>query len=87
MIAMEMLGKVRRMYLRDNLLLHEIQKGTGLSRTTLRKWVRVPEESVAPPRYQRVQKPTMARNGWETELFLSRIHVGQGGVRLIDCVS
>ena len=58
MITMEMLGKVRRMYLRDKLSLHEISKRTGLSRNTLRKWVRVPEESVAPPRYQREQKPT-----------------------------
>lgn len=58
MITMEMLGKVRRMYLRDMLSLHEISKRTGLSRNTLRKWVRVPEESVVPPRYQREQKPT-----------------------------
>lgn len=58
MITMEMLGKVRRMYLRDELSLHEISRRTGLSRNTLRKWVRVPEESVAPPLYQREQKPT-----------------------------
>ena len=58
MITMEMLGKVRRMYLRDKLSLHEISKRTGLSRNTLRKWVRVPEEDVAPPHYQREQKPT-----------------------------
>ena len=58
MITMEMLGKVRRMYLRDKLSLHEISKRTGLSRNTLRKWVRVPEENVAPPRYRREPKPT-----------------------------
>jgi transposase len=46
------------MYLRDKLSLHEISRRTGLSRNTLRKWVRVPEESVAPPLYQREQKPT-----------------------------
>jgi hypothetical protein len=33
---MEMLGKVRRMHLRDKLSLHEISKCTGLSRNTLR---------------------------------------------------
>ena len=35
MITMEMLGKIRRMYLRDKLSLHEIAKRTGLSRNTL----------------------------------------------------
>ncbi|MFT5535286.1 MAG: transposase [Burkholderiaceae bacterium] len=51
---MEMLGKVRRMHLRDKLLLHEISKRTGLSRNTLRKWLRQPEEAVlAPPSYHR----------------------------------
>jgi len=57
-ITMEMLGKVRRMHLRDKLSLHEISKRTGLARNTLRKWVRMPEEAVAPPRYQRELKPT-----------------------------
>ena len=61
MITMEMLGKVRRMYLRDELSLHEISRRTGLSRNTLRKWVSVPEESVAPPLYQRGRKPTRLR--------------------------
>ena len=55
---MEMLGKVRRMHLRDQLSLHEISKRTGLSRTTLRKWLRKPEaEVVAPPRYRRAEAP------------------------------
>ena len=58
MITMEMLGKVRRMHLRDQLSLHEISKRTGLSRTTLRKWLRKPEaEVVAPPRYRRAEAP------------------------------
>ena len=42
MITMEMLGKVRRMYLRDKLSLHEITKRTGLSRKTIRRWPRKP---------------------------------------------
>jgi transposase len=55
---MEMLGKVRRMHLRDKLSLHEISKRTGLSRNTLRKWLRKSEaEVVAPPRYQRGEAP------------------------------
>src|SRR5471030_99639 len=55
---MEMLGKVRRMHLRDKLSLHEISKRTGLSRNTLRKWLRKSDaEVVAPPRYQRDDSP------------------------------
>jgi transposase len=49
---MEMIGKVRRMYLRDKLSLHEISKRTGLSRNTIRKWLRSPKE-VAQPAYRR----------------------------------
>lgn len=51
MISMEMLGKIRRMYFRDKLLLHQIAKRTGLSRNTIRKWVRAPEATQ--PAYQR----------------------------------
>jgi transposase len=47
-ITMEMLGKIRRMYLRDKLSLHEITKRTGLSRNTIRRWLRTPEETAVP---------------------------------------
>ncbi|RMT25091.1 ISPsy20, transposase IstB, transcriptional regulator [Pseudomonas amygdali pv. mori] len=40
---MEMMGKIRRMYFRDKLSLHQIAKRTGLSRNTIRKWVRAPK--------------------------------------------
>jgi transposase len=49
---MEMLGKIRRMYLRDKLSLHEITKRTGLSRNTIRSWLRTTKEA-APPTYRR----------------------------------
>ena len=52
MITMEILGKIRRMYLRDKQSLHEIAKRTGLSRNTLRKWLRKPEDAT-PPQYRR----------------------------------
>lgn len=54
MITMEMLGKIRRMYLRDKLSLHEIAKRTGLSRNTIRSWLRAPEDP-APPVYRRTE--------------------------------
>jgi len=53
---MEMLGKIRRMYLRDKMSLHEIAKRTGLSRNTIRKWLRN-TEVVAPPTYRRSKRP------------------------------
>ena len=49
---MEMLGRIRRMYLRDEVSLHEITKRTGLSRNTVRRWLRTPQE---------VQVPTYSR--------------------------
>ncbi len=51
---MEMLGRIRRMYLREKLSLHEIAKRTGLARNTLRKWLRAPED-VKRPRYSRAK--------------------------------
>jgi transposase len=52
---MEMLGKIRRMFLRDKLSLHEITKRTGLSRNTIRRWLRSAEK--APPTYRRTERP------------------------------
>ena len=56
MITMEMFGKIRRMYFRDKLSLHEITKRTGLSRNTIRKWLRDAKET-APPTYRRREEP------------------------------
>ena len=53
---MEILGKIRRMYLRDKLSLHEITKQTGLSRNTIRTWLRRAEKA-APPTYRRTEGP------------------------------
>ncbi len=49
---MEMLGRIRRMHMRDKVSLHEIVKCTGLSRNTVRRWLRTPEE-VQEPVYKR----------------------------------
>ena len=49
---MEMLGRIRRMHLRDKLSLHEIARCTGLSRNTVRNWLRAPGE-VSKPTYSR----------------------------------
>jgi transposase len=42
MITLDMLGKVRRMKMRDSLTISEISKRTGLSRNTVKRWLRAP---------------------------------------------
>lgn len=54
MITMEMIGKIRRMYFRDKMSLHEIARRTSLSRNTIRKWLKA-EEKVVPPKYRRIK--------------------------------
>jgi transposase len=53
---MEMLGKVRRMHYRDGLSRSEIARRTGLSRTTVKKWLRAAQ--AAEPRYRRSEAPS-----------------------------
>ncbi len=40
---MNLLGKVRRLHFRDGLSLSEIERRTGLTRKTIRKWLKAPE--------------------------------------------
>ena len=56
MITMDMLGKIRRMFLRDKLSLHEITKRTGLSRNTIRRWLRAAAQETLPT-YRRAKGP------------------------------
>jgi transposase len=44
-----MLAKIRRMYFRDKPSLREIARQTGLSRNTIRHWLR--DEGAVEPRY------------------------------------
>ncbi|TCO75751.1 transposase, partial [Chromatocurvus halotolerans] len=48
---MGMLAKVRRMYFRDKVPLREIARQTGLSRNTLRHWLR--QSEMREPAYPR----------------------------------
>jgi transposase len=50
-ITMEMIGKVRRMKLREQLSNSEIAKRTGLSRNTVKKWLKASGEQT--PKYKR----------------------------------
>ncbi|WP_439587825.1 IS21 family transposase [Hydrogenophaga sp.] len=48
---MDMIGKVKRMHFRDRLSFSDIARRTGLSRNTVKKWVKAPAE--VEPRYRR----------------------------------
>jgi len=56
MITMDMLGKVRRMKMRDKLTISEISKRTGLARNTVKRWLRAPGD--VSPKYLRRSDPT-----------------------------
>ena len=43
---MDMLGKVRRMKMRDKLSISEIAKRTGLARNTIRSWLQAPGDVI-----------------------------------------
>lgn len=52
MINVGILAKIRRMHFRDGMSLREVAKRTGLSRNTIRRWLRQPDvtEPIYPPR-------------------------------------
>ncbi len=54
---MGILAKIRRMHLREGLSLREIARRTGLSRNTLRHWLRQPE--MTEPKYPARQSPSI----------------------------
>jgi transposase len=54
-ITMDMLGKVRRMKMRDKLSISEIAKRTGLARNTIRSWLLAPGDVI--PKYERRTDP------------------------------
>ena len=71
MIAMEILGKIKRLYFRDKKSLHDIARLTGLSRNTIRRWVREPQAEDA-LKYVRQDMPSkLAAYHGEIELALN----------------
>ena len=57
MITVGMLAKIRRMHFRDNIPVREIAKRTGLSRNTVRAWLRQPD--AVDPQYPERQVPSL----------------------------
>ena len=54
-ITMYMVGRIKRMHFRDGKSVREIARQMGLSRNTVRTWLRAPAEQE--PRYQRTTRP------------------------------
>jgi transposase len=57
MITMDMLGKIRRLRFRDGLSVGEIVWRTGLSRNTVKSWLKAGEGTV--PKYRRHKATTV----------------------------
>ena len=53
---MDMIGKVRRMHIRDRISLSDIARRTGLARNTVKKWAKAPVE--VEPKYRREARST-----------------------------
>ncbi|MGH8820870.1 MAG: IS21 family transposase [Rhodoferax sp.] len=67
---MEILGRIKRLYFRDKKSLHDIARLTGLSRNTIRRWVREPQGEDA-LKYVRQDMPSkLAAYHGEIELAL-----------------
>ena len=56
MINVGILAKIRRMHFRDGMSLREVAKRTGLSRNTIRRWLRQPD--VTEPNYPKRHSPS-----------------------------
>jgi len=60
-----MLAKIRRMHLRDGLSIREISRRTGLSRNTVRQWLR--QEGVTEPKYPKREEVSVL-DAWAEHL-------------------
>mmetsp|Transcript_66689 Transcript_66689/g.164352 ORF Transcript_66689/g.164352 Transcript_66689/m.164352 type:complete len:504 (-) Transcript_66689:1692-3203(-) len=60
-----MLAKIRRMHLRDGLSIREVSRRTGLSRNTVRQWLR--QEGVTEPKYPK-RETASAVDAWAEHL-------------------
>ena len=65
---MVMYAKIRRMFFREHLSISEIERRTSLSRNTIKKWLKAPDEVVT--RYQRA-KATGKLTPFEPRLLLA----------------
>ena len=71
---MEMIGKVRRMKLREQLSNSEIAKRTGLSRNTVKKWLKAPGDQAL--KYKRQSGFTKLKAQIDTAIRVARAAEG-----------
>lgn len=81
MITMDMLGKVRRMKMREKLTISEIAKRTGLARNTVKRWLNAPGD--ISPKYLRQSNMTKLSDYEETLIMALKVdaHRHKGGRR------
>lgn len=65
---MVMYAKIRRMFFREHLSINEIQRRTSLSRNTIKKWLKTPDDAVA--KYHRA-KVSGKLTAFEPQLLLA----------------
>jgi transposase len=64
-ITVGILAKIRRMYFREKVLLREIARRTGLSRNTVRSWLR--QTDAVEPKYSKRVSPSVVAE-WAAQL-------------------
>jgi len=63
-----MLAKIRRMHLRDGLSIREVSRRTGLSKNTVKRWLR--QEGVTEPKYPK-RDETSVVDAWAEHLAMA----------------
>ena len=89
MITMELLGKIERLYFRDKKSLHDIAKYTGLSRNTIRKWVRTHHTPISLKPMTRFERVRVSGELGQLQLHSAIIIIasaGEDGMRVFGRV-
>ena len=65
---MGMLAKIRRMHLRDGLSIREVSRRTGLSKNTVKRWLR--QEGVTEPKHPQRDEASVV-DAWAERLTMA----------------
>ena len=88
---MNLLGKVRRLHYRDGLSLSEIERRTGLTRKTIRKWLKAPDAVATNPKGLRVaieiERTIKSRKRYEKIIGLYLQMIRAGLIKRVDYVT
>ena len=64
-MSVAMLAKIRRLHMRDGVSIREVSRRTGLSRNTVRQWLR--QDGVTEPKYSRRDSKSVV-DAWGEQL-------------------